>query len=56
MQVERDVRAVCMPMGIVHEVLLKAGMLNEKQEKKEETKNRERPCCQYHERFVGHFV
>ena len=37
MQVERDVVAVCMPMGIVHEALLKVGMLNGKQEKKEET-------------------
>ena len=39
MQVERDVRAVCMPMGLVHEALLKVRMLNGEQKKKEETEN-----------------
>ena len=45
-----------MPIGLVHEALLKAGMLNSEQEQKEETKNREGPYCLYHERFAGHFV
>ena len=39
MQIEKDVRAICMPMGIMHEALLKAGMLNGEREKKEEIEN-----------------
>ena len=38
MQVNRDVRVVCMSMGIVHEALLKASMLNGEQEKKKRNK------------------
>ena len=35
MQVEREVGAVYMPMKIEHKALLKVGMLNEEQEKKQ---------------------
>ena len=56
LQVERDVMAVCMTMEIVREALLKAGMLNGKQEKKKEVEDREGPYCQYHDRFVGHSI
>ena len=41
MQVERDVRAICMSMDLVHEALLKASMLNGEQKKKEKTENQE---------------
>ena len=34
LQIEKDVKAVCMPMRIVYEALLKAGMLEEQQEKR----------------------
>ena len=56
LQIERDARAVCMPMGMVHEALLKAGMLNREQKKKKETDDQEGPYCQYHKRSIGHFV
>ena len=39
MQVKRNVRDVCMPMKLVHEVLIKAGRLEGYQSKKEETKD-----------------
>ena len=32
--IEKDIEAICMPMEILYEVLLKAGMLDEEQEKK----------------------
>ena len=37
--VEKDARAVCMSMETVYEALLKPGMLEEEQEKKEEKKD-----------------
>ena len=40
MQVERDVGAVYMPIGIVHKALSKAGTLDVKQENEEETEDR----------------
>ena len=45
-----------MPMEIVYEALLKAGMLDEEQEKKEEKKDREGQYCLYHKRFMGHSI
>ena len=52
LQIEKDVRAVRMPMGIMYEALFKAEMLNEEQEKKEENENEnengEGQYCQYH--------
>ena len=41
LQIEKDVKAVCMPMGTIYEALLKAGMLEEEQEKKKEKKDGE---------------
>ena len=54
LQIEKDVKAVCMPMGTVYEVLLKTGMLEEEQEKEEEKEDRERQHYLYHKRLVGH--
>ena len=54
--VEKDVRAVCMLMETVFETLLKAGMLDKEQEKKEEKKDREGQYCLYHKGSVGHSV
>ena len=34
--IEKDIRAVCMPMETIHKALFKAGMLGEEQKKKEE--------------------
>ena len=45
-----------MPMKIVYEILLKADMLGEEQEKKEENEDGEGQYCQYHKRFVGHSI
>ena len=45
-----------MPMEIVYEALLKAGMLDEKQKKKKEKKDREGQHCLYHKRFMGHSI
>ena len=56
LQIEKDVRAVRMPIGIVYEALFKAEMLNEEQEKKEENENGEGQYCQYHQKFVGHSI
>ena len=36
LQIEKNVKAVCMPMETVYEALLKVGMLDEEQEKKKE--------------------
>ena len=38
--IEKDIRVVCTPMEIVYEALLKAGMLDEEQEKKKEKEYR----------------
>ena len=49
LQIEKNVEAVCMPMETVYKALLKADMLGEEQEKKEENEIgrascRERVC------------
>ena len=56
LQIEKDVRAICMPMETVHEALLKASMLDKEQEKKEEKKDREGQYCLYHKGFMGHSI
>ena len=48
--------AVCIPMGLVHEALLKASMLDKEQEKKKEKKDWERQYYLYHKRSVGHSI
>ena len=45
-----------MPMRTVYKALFKAEMLNEEQEKKEESENGEGQYCQYHQKSVGHFI
>ena len=45
LQIEKDVKVICMPMGTVYEALLKADMLGEEQEKKEENKDGEGQYC-----------
>ena len=41
LQIEKDVKAVCMPIETVYEALLKTDMLGEEQEKKEENEDGE---------------
>ena len=40
LQIEKDVKVVCMPMKTVYKALLKASMLEEKQQKKEKSEDR----------------
>ena len=56
LQIEKDVKFVCMPMRTVYEALLKASMLEEEQEKKEEKADREGQHCLYHKRSVGNSI
>ena len=45
-----------MPMETVYKALLKAGMLEEEQEKKEKNDDEKGQYCQYHKRLVGHSI
>ena len=54
--IEKNIKAVCIPMEIMHEALFKAGMLDEKQEKKEENENWKGQYCQYHKRSISHSI
>ena len=56
MQVKRDVRDVCMPMGLIYEALVKAGWLKSGQGKEEEEMNREKCFCQYHGKTMDHSI
>ena len=56
LQIEKDVKAVYMPMRIVYEALLKECMLDEEQEKEEKKKDREGQYCLYLKRSVGHSI
>ena len=56
LQIEKDVKAVRMPMETVYEALFKAEMLDEEQEKKKENEDRKWQYCQYHKRPVGHSI
>ena len=53
LQIEKNVKTVCMPMETVHKALLKADTLDEEQEKKEENRDREGQYYLYHKRSVG---
>ena len=55
LQIEKDAKAVCMPMRTVYEALFKTEMLEEKQEKKE-NEDGDGQYCQYHQKSVGHFI
>ena len=56
MQVKRNVKDVRMPMKLVHEVLVKAGRLEGRQRKEEETKDQEKCFCQYHGSTTDHAI
>ena len=56
MQVKRNIRDVCMPMKLVHEVLVKAGRLEGYQKKEENTKDQEKCFCQYHGSTTDHDI
>ena len=56
LQIERDVKAVCMPMETAYEALLKIGLLDEEQEKEEKKEDREGQYCLYHKRSVGRSI
>ena len=56
MQVKRDVRDVCMPMGLVYEALVKAGRLKGGQGKEQKEKDQEKCLCQYHGRTMDHSI
>ena len=45
-----------MPMGTVYEVLFKAKMSDEEQERKKENKDGEEQYYQYHQRPMGHSI
>ena len=55
LQIEKDAKAVCMPMKTVYKALFKAKMLDEEQEKKE-SEDGEGQYCQYHQKSVGHSI
>ena len=54
--VEKDVKAIRMPMETVYEALFKAGMLDKEQEKKEEKEDQEGQYCLYHKWSMGHSI
>ena len=56
LQIEKNARAVRMPMETVYKALFKAEMLDEEQEKKKENEDGEGQYCQYHQRLVGHSI
>ena len=56
MQVKRNVKNVCMPMKLVHKVLIKAGKLESCQRKEKKAKDLEKCFCQYHGSATGHAI
>ena len=56
MQMKRNVKDVCMPMKLVHEILTKAGRLEGRQKKEKETKDQEKCFCQYHGSTMDHVI
>ena len=55
-QVKRSIKDVCMPMRLVHEVLVKAGRLGGCLRKEDEAKDQEKYFCQYHMSVTGHVI
>ena len=55
LQIEKDARAVHMPMRTVYEALFKTEMLD-KAQKEKENEDGERQYCQYHRRPAGHSI
>ena len=56
MQVKRSVKDVCMPMKLVHEVLVKTDRLEGHPGKEEETKDQEQCFCQYYGSTLDHSI
>ena len=56
LQVKKDVKDVRMPMGLVHEALVKAGRLKGRQGKEDEEMDQEKCYCQYHGEMAGHSI
>ena len=55
-QVQRSIKDVCMPMRLVHEVLVKASRLGGYRRKEDEAKDQEKYFCQYHGSATGHAI
>ena len=55
LQIEKDAKAVRMPIKTVYEALFKAKMLDEEQKKKE-SEDREGQYYQYHQKPMGHSI
>ena len=56
MRVKRDVRDVCMLMGLVYEALVMVSRLKNRQGKEEKEMNREECFCQYHRKTMDHSI
>ena len=56
MQVKRSVKDVCMPMKLVHEVLVKAGRLEGCQREEEEARDQRKCFYRYHGSAMGHAI
>ena len=56
MQVKKDVRDVCMPVGLVYEALVKVGQLEGRQGKEEKIKDQVECFYQYHGRTTDHSI
>ena len=56
MQVKRGIKDVCMPMRLVHEVLVKASRLGGCLRKEDELKDQGKHFCQYHGSAMGHAI
>ena len=56
LQIEKDVKVVCMLMETMSKALFRAEMLDEEQEKKKENEDGEGQYCQYQKRPVGHSI
>ena len=55
-QVKRSIKDVCMPMRLVHEVLVKAGRLEGCLRKEDEVKDQGKHFCQYHGSATSHAI
>ena len=55
-QVKRSIKDVCMPMRLVHEVLVKAGRLGVCLRKEDEVKDQGKHFCQYYGGATGHAI
>ena len=56
MLLKRSVKDVCMPIKLVHEVLVRADRLGGSQGKEKEVGGQEKCYCQYHGGATGHVI